>query len=107
MAQKRGRPLNVQPARRKLNELFLTWLTLPETQDLLTGIALQTEGKEFGSQTHILFYLYFLLISGPKIVAPKSAAKAMPLSLDHLCVCLFFLRHHWIFSVPSDFLFGL
>eukprot|EP00669_Euglena_mutabilis_P011268 TRINITY_DN592_c0_g1_i1.p1 TRINITY_DN592_c0_g1~~TRINITY_DN592_c0_g1_i1.p1 ORF type:complete len:617 (-),score=141.77 TRINITY_DN592_c0_g1_i1:156-1985(-) len=68
MAQKRGRPLNVQPARRKLNELFLTWLTLPETQDLLTGIALQTEGKELG----------------PKIVAPKSAAKAMPLSLDHL-----------------------
>eukprot|EP00667_Euglena_gracilis_P024799 EG_transcript_28714 len=41
MAQKRTRAFNVQPARKKLSELFITWLTLPETQDLLNGIILQ------------------------------------------------------------------
>lgn len=46
MAQKRGKALNVQPARKKLNELFITWLTLPETQDLVNGIISQCDGKD-------------------------------------------------------------
>eukprot|EP01004_Peranema_trichophorum_P007952 NODE_671_length_2481_cov_77.005513_g576_i0.p1 GENE.NODE_671_length_2481_cov_77.005513_g576_i0~~NODE_671_length_2481_cov_77.005513_g576_i0.p1 ORF type:complete len:687 (-),score=144.26 NODE_671_length_2481_cov_77.005513_g576_i0:312-2372(-) len=41
MAQKRGRALNVSSAKRKLNELLITWFSLPETEELITSVMRQ------------------------------------------------------------------
>ena len=46
MAQKRGRSLDIGLAKKKLNELFITWLTMPETQELVNGILARYEGDD-------------------------------------------------------------
>eukprot|EP01060_Flectonema_neradi_P029593 TRINITY_DN4125_c0_g2_i1.p1 TRINITY_DN4125_c0_g2~~TRINITY_DN4125_c0_g2_i1.p1 ORF type:complete len:707 (+),score=121.25 TRINITY_DN4125_c0_g2_i1:67-2121(+) len=44
-----SKPLNVQSAKVKLNELFIYWLTLPETQEMITK--LERAGGKMGAGT--------------------------------------------------------
>eukprot|EP01012_Entosiphon_sulcatum_P008588 TRINITY_DN14708_c0_g1_i1.p1 TRINITY_DN14708_c0_g1~~TRINITY_DN14708_c0_g1_i1.p1 ORF type:complete len:667 (-),score=99.01 TRINITY_DN14708_c0_g1_i1:47-2047(-) len=89
-AAKRGRPLNILAAKKKLNELFITWMTLPETQEFIRPLlppdvrALGPVG--LGAEPQLLSDADTLQLTHSPVLTPggvKVPVKISPLDFTH------------------------